>query len=126
MGINDIYHREREFFKVQHNKMKQYIDSSQLKELNPDKFRKLCILIGDQYHHNCTDKEINENFQNEHLTMYISILEKTNIGKMLEILMKDNCNCVDCSLRIIDEKIKGIFYGEPLCDSLWKAVKREL
>ena len=58
--------------------------------------------------------------------MYISILEKTNIGKMLEILMKDSCACIDCIFRMLDEKIKGKFYGEPLCDSLWKAIKREL
>lgn len=106
--------------------MKQFIDSNQLKELTPEKFRKLCKLIGDKYHYNDSDDQINKNFQNEYLTMYVSVLEKTTIGKMIEILLGNDCNCIDCILRMLDEKIRHVFYGIKSCDALWNAVKREL
>jgi len=108
------------------DKMKQHIDSNQIKELSPEKFRKLCRLVGTEYYCTDSDEQIKYTFQNESLTMYISILEKTNIGKMIEILLGDGCNCIDCTQRMWDDKIRHIFYGMPTCDALWKAVKREL
>jgi len=112
--------------------MKQYINSKQLKELTPDKFRNLCKLAGDKYYYDSTDEQINKAFQNEYLTMYISILEKTNIGQMIEILYS-------CDIDIMSNYYKEnewtitfykdehyIFRNVKLCDALWEAVKEIL
>jgi len=84
-------------FKLEYKKskdtMKQCITSNQLKELSPDQFRKLCLLIGDEYHFNVSDDYILKNFQKEHLTQYNSILERTNIGKCIEILKGFDKRC---------------------------------
>ena len=106
------------------NNMKQCIDSNQLKELNPDQFRNLCKLVGDKYHYDNTDEQINKAFQKEYLTMYISILGKTNIGKMLEILL--GCSCIDCTMRLLDERVRGKIYGMELRDALWVLIKEYL
>jgi len=101
--------------------MKQYINSKQLKQLNPDQFRNLCKLIGDKYHYDNTDEQINKNFQKEYLTMYISILEKTNIGRMIEILTKHDY--VAFGDHYIDFDWFEGSKTKCLCDALWEAVK---
>jgi len=106
--------------------MKQYINSKQLKELIPDQFRNLCKLVGDKYHYDHTDEQINKHFQKEYLTMYISILERTNIGRMIEILDKDYV--LEMTTSEIKIWLRGDIrtsksYKKELCDSLWEAVK---
>lgn len=105
--------------------MKQYIDSDQLRELTPNQFRKLCGLIGDIYHVTNSDERILESFKRPVLTMYISILQKTNIGQMMEILLISavgSCTCLDCTKRIF-LNLRQYESHENLCDVLWNEVK---
>jgi hypothetical protein len=55
--------------------------------------------------------------------MYISILEKTNIGQMIEILLGGGCSCIDCACRMLNDTVRNKYYGKELCDSLWEEVK---
>jgi hypothetical protein len=115
--------------------MKQYINSSQLKELLPDQFRRLCKLIGNNYYSQDTDEQIINSFKKEYLTMYLSILEQTNIGKIIEILddkyeveiSKDVFTSKECWNVSLFHKEEFIFYKEfikeELVDALWEAVK---
>ena len=47
-----------------------------------------------------------------------------DIGQMFEMLL--GCSCIDCTLRMLDERIEGKIYGMELCDALWKLIKEYL
>lgn len=119
--------------------MKQSIESEQLKELTPNQFRKLCVLVGDKYYYNSSDEQVLKSFQKESLTMYISILQKTNIGQMIEILC--NTDFGFPRIGLIESRIRSeyivtyvtclngskyhgkSFESDNLCDALWMTVK---
>lgn len=116
--------------------MKQCIDSKQLRELNPNQFRRLCVLIGDKYYYDMTDERIYKCFQNEYLAVFISILEKTNIGTMIEILYQNNLEVyIDYDYQVkkwfveikFNDQLEFKDWKEDnLCDALWEGTKEFL
>lgn len=65
--------------------MKQCIDSKQLKELSYKQFIELAKIVN-SYSKDTSKEEWESHIKKEHLTMHITMLERTNIGKMIEIL----------------------------------------
>jgi len=55
---------------------------------------------------------------NKPFNMSIPLL---NVGQMFEILL--GCSCIDCTLRLLDERVKGKIYGMELCEALWELIK---
>ena len=115
--------------------MKQHIDSIQLKELSFEQVNKLGKMSG-LVSYPWTNEEWEKNIQAEHLTMYISLLEWINIGRMIEILSSESMilyiRNTEIDTEVKDEKssviLENIFYSkkfdsDELCDSLWGAVK---
>ena len=100
--------------------MKQHINSSQLKEVDFKTVKKLgemSKVIG----YPRTEKEWDINNKKEYLTMYMSLLEFLNIGKMIQILWEKKAHVIyHLHFNGSDEKTDEF---ESLCDELWKEVK---
>ena len=116
--------------------MKQNITWEQFTELTYEQVAKLQILINQKYHRvmNAEHWEEIKNFKivsstgevfRVH-TSYLGFLNKTNIGKMIEILEGAGVNWY---YWIFDADYDGDInkrYDGEICDALWKEVKRIL
>jgi len=108
--------------------MKQNITIEQLQELTQEQQNKLrdwwnehqqqgdvFICLGNDF---LSGKQFVWEGHNETFNMPIPLL---SIGQMFEILL--GCSCIDCTLRLLDERVKGKIYGMELCDALWILIK---
>lgn len=116
--------------------MKQHITWDQFIELSYEQVAKLQKLINQKYHLviDIDDWEKIKNHRyvfedgtesNIH-TSYIGFLDKTTIGKMIEILEEHDIEWYDRIFAVdYDHDIYKTYEGE-LCDELWEEVKRAL
>lgn len=106
--------------------MKQSIDSKQLKELSFRQVKKLGEMSG-LVSYPRTEEEWEERQTREHLTMYISLMQWINIGRMIEILGIRLVSCVQHinPVWVVHFNAKEYIAVE-LCDALWEAVKEIL
>jgi hypothetical protein len=99
--------------------MKQHISSSQLKELSFEQVR----YLGERTNvisYPRTQDEWEESKEKEYLTMYITLLERLNIGFLIEILKSRKPTGIGKALDYM------IFDGKEMCDVLWDEVKSVL
>jgi len=129
--------------------MKQNITILQLKELTLEQQNKLRelwkpkqydrITYTYEYHKELITSEVvikglcnnDPNFveevsdlEGEYVFPKCNCLPLLNVGQMFEMLL--SCSCIDCTLRLLDERIRGKIYGMELCDALWKMIKEYL
>ncbi|MFT9498048.1 hypothetical protein [Anaerosolibacter sp.] len=109
--------------------MKQHISNEQLKVLSWEEQKKIATIFG-QFG-NCSRNDANGD---EYLILPM-LAEKITIGKMIEVITKDNIT-VDIKTTTLDTEdgkkafilLNNIFNvksysSEELCDALWEAVK---
>jgi len=129
--------------------MKQNITIDQLKELTLEQQNKLrdlwqpeqydCVAYTYKYYEELTTSEVvikglynnDPNFieevsdlEGEYVFPKCNCLPLLNVGQMFEMLL--GCSCIDCTLRLLDERVKGKIYGMELCDALWVLTKQYL
>lgn len=116
--------------------MKQYITWEQFVELSFEQVKNLQKLI-DQRYHLVRDAEHWEEIKNHkyatsegevfHIhTSYIGFMDKTNIGKMIEILENADAEWYDELFYADYDGGLYKYYDGELCDALWEAVKEVL
>lgn len=112
--------------------MKQHISEEQLRELNFKNVRSLGEYSG-LISYPRTEEEWDRRKLIGYLTMYTSLIQYINIGRMIEILelirptlhinktLKQGIMKTD-RYEVFQQGL-GTFCGETLCDALWEAVK---